>query len=53
MKRSEVEITRQPFYELPLVRTTCRRCGKHSGWTDGEAVLLYWELMHDCLPARP
>ena len=52
MKQADVEVMQAEFYDLPLVRLTCPRCGKHSGWTGEQALLIAWELMHDCKKAR-
>ena len=46
------EVTRPPWYDNPLVQMTCRHCGKRSGWCDSEAILIAWEIMHDCMEKR-
>jgi hypothetical protein len=52
VNHSEVEIRRFKFYEVPLVRHRCPRCGESTGWSGDFAALIYFELMHECKESK-
>lgn len=53
MNRSVCEVKRFDWYEVPLVRHKCPRCGESTGWSGDFAALVYFELMHECKGAKP
>ena len=52
MNRSQVQVRSFKFYQVPLVRHVCERCGENTGWSGDFAALIYFELMHECKESK-
>ncbi|MGH7611107.1 MAG: hypothetical protein ACREN4_03730, partial [Candidatus Dormibacteria bacterium] len=48
MNEAHTEVTRFPWYTVPLVRERCGDCRKWSPWCDDSAAVVLWKIEHEC-----
>lgn len=52
LNRGSVEVQKVDWYTVPLVRTSCNRCGRKGPWSGDLGALIFFQVMHECEESR-